>query len=193
MGVSGIGSTGYITGYEARRTTGNTVSKNFAGQMGNISNAKKSSQPITLHWFDHEDGDTPIGASAVGGTDGGSVTVYKPMDFDPANPVYKVKIWDAAGNVSERMVDISKVDPTNCDMIDMFVYSSHLTDSGECPNAQSAFLNASANPHGPGSVYGSVFDEENWVDIVKYAMQLQFDLGNMQGYLDYKKFWDFLQ
>ncbi|MDE7310437.1 MAG: hypothetical protein K2N87_02270, partial [Eubacterium sp.] len=25
------------------------------------------------------------------------LTVYQPKDFDPANPVYKVKVWDKSG------------------------------------------------------------------------------------------------
>ena len=43
-----------------------------------------------------------------------------------------------------------------------------------------------------GHVYDSPFDKMNRVDIVKYAIQVQYDVGNMAGYMDYKKFWDFL-
>lgn len=39
-----------------------------------------------------------------------SLTVYQPNDFEPAIPVYKVKAWDKDGNVTERMVDVSKID-----------------------------------------------------------------------------------
>ena len=48
---------------------------------------------------------------------------FSSKDFDPAHPVYKVKVWDADGNVTERMVDISKVDPGNCDTVDMYAYA----------------------------------------------------------------------
>ena len=90
---------------------------------------------FVLHISNEQDGEA-IGAMC--GTDH-SVTVYKPKDFDAENPVYKVKIWDKDGNATERMVDVSKVDPQNSDYIDMFAYASHLTDSGQCPGAQSAF------------------------------------------------------
>ena len=83
------------------------------------------------------------------------------------------------------MVDASKVDPNNCDYLDMYAYSCHLTDRGEFPNAQSTFMKASANPHGSGTAYDSPLDKKNWVDIVKYAMQVQYDVGNMAGYVDY--------
>lgn len=46
-----------------------------------------------------------------------SLTVYQPNDFDPANPVYKVKAWDKDENVTERMVDVSKIDKKNSDYI----------------------------------------------------------------------------
>lgn len=114
MSVNGIGAAGYpVTGYQTRRTGNNAAEKSFAGSMGNVKGTGNTG--ITLHISNEEDGQS-IGAMADHDS---SVTVYKTKDFDPANPVYKVKIWDAAGNVTERMVDISKVDPKNCDEIDM--------------------------------------------------------------------------
>lgn len=190
MAVSGIGATGYPIGHETRRTQKIVSDKNFAGQMSNTTSVQNSNQPMTLHWFDTKEGDTPIGACGL--ADGSSTTVYKPVDFDPANPVYKVRIWDAAGNVTERMVDISKVDPKNCDEIDMFAYSSHLTVSGECPNAQSVFMSASGFHRSSNSGADS-FDKTNWLNVIKELMQMQYDAGNLQGYLYDKKFWDFLQ
>lgn len=54
--------------------------------MNNTASVQNSNEPITLHWSDTKDGDAPIGACGL--ADGGSATVYKPADFDPANPVY---------------------------------------------------------------------------------------------------------
>ena len=190
MAIGGIGTTGYTVGYETRRTQKTVSDKNFAGQMSNTASVQNSNQPIALHWFDTEEGDAPIGACGL--ADGGSATVYKPADFDPANPVYKVKIWDEAGNGTERMVDISKVDPKNCDEIDMFAYSSHLTVSGECSNAQSAFMSA-AGYYRSSNSGADFFGKTNWLDVIKDIMQMQYDAGNLKGYLDFKKFWDFLE
>lgn len=184
MNVGGI-TANHPMEYGMKKTQKTTPDKCFAGRTQSVNNG----QGFTLHWFDNELGERPIGAR---GLESGSATVYKPVDFDPATPVYKVRVWDAEGNMTERMVDISKVDPQNCDSIDMYAYACHLTDSGEFPDAQSTFMRASANPHGPGTVYDSPYDRMNWVDIVKYAMQVQYDVGNMAGYMDYKKFWDFL-
>ncbi len=190
MAISGIGATGYLLGYETRRTQKNISDYNFAGQMNNTASVQNSNEPITLHWSDTKDGDAPIGACGL--ADGGSATVYKPADFDPANPVYKVKIWDEVGNMTERMVDISKVAPENCDEIDMFAYSSHLTVSGECPNAQSAFMSADGYYRSSNSG-ADFFGKTNWVNVIKDIMQIQYHAGNLKGYLDYKQFWDFME
>ncbi len=184
MSVNGIGAVGYpLAGCEARRTQHNAEG-NFAGQMNHVQNTKGTG--ITLYISNPEDGEA-IGSM---GNHDSSVTVYKPKGFDPANPVYKVKIWDAARNVMERMVDILKVDPENCDEIDMFAYSSHLTDSGKCPNAQRAFMGADSYRKTEGST--NQFEKVNWMDILKDLMQMQYHAGNLKGYLDYKKFWDFM-
>lgn len=186
MAIVGIGTTGYPVGYETRRTERNTAGKIFAGQRGSVASTQRTN--FTLHISNEEDGKV-IGSMA---DQDSSVTVYKTKDFDPANPVYKVKVWDEEGNVEERMVDISKVDPKNCDEIDMFAYSSHLADSGKCPEAQRAFIGAKSN-NGNSNSGSTLFGKENWMDIVKEMMQMQYDAGNLKGYLDYKKFWDFLQ
>ena len=186
MAIGRIGATGYPVGYETRRTERNTAGRNFAGKIGSVASTQRTN--FTLHISNEEDGKA-IGSMA---DQDSSVTVYKTKDFDPANPVYKVKVWDAEGNVAERMVDISKVDPQNCDEIDMFAYSSHLADSGKCPEAQRAFIGAKSN-NGNSNSGNKLFGKENWMDIVKEMMQMQYDAGNLKGYLDYKKFWDFLE
>ena len=182
MNIGGV-TTNYPIGYEARRTQRATTEKNYASNMGKTVGTNNSA--FVLHTSNEEDG-IAIGSST---NRNGSVTVYKPNDFDPANPVYKVKVWDAAGNVTEeRMVDASKVDPNNCDYLDMYVYSCHLTDSGECSGAQDAFMGVRFSV-GNDSSY---FDKSNWLDIIREMMQMQFETGNLAGFAKYKQFWDFL-
>jgi len=104
-----------------------------------------------------------------------------------------VKVWDKDGNVTERMVDVSKVDTTGSDYIDMFAYSSHLLASWKCPGAQSAVIRAGANQHGADNrTHDDLFGMNDWISVLKDAMQTQYDAGNLKGYLDYKQFWDFL-
>ena len=103
MSVSGIEATGYLA--------------------GQISTA-------ILHGSDEETGDIAI-CSGVDIENNSSITVYKTQDFDPDNPVYKVKTWDKDGNVTERMIDVSKVDPKSCDTAEMYAYTSNLKESGK--------------------------------------------------------------
>ena len=197
MSVNGIGQSGPFAagypavGYGTKRTEKNAMGEPFGSRMNH--QVQKSQMPggaFVLHYFDGEDGDHAVSASC--GNDY-SVTVYEPKDFDPANPVYKVKTWDNDGNTTERMVDISKVDPANCDYIDMYAYFSHASKSGKCSSDFYSFTGAGTIAYGTeGCSYQRLTNKVNWVDAVQEMMQMQDDAGNLQGYLEYKKFFDFL-
>ena len=186
MGINGI-SAGYD---EARyinvKNKANTADASFVGNMGKTAAAQNAS--FALH-ISSEAGEKAIGCA----TDrNGSVTVYKPKDFEPSHPVYHVKAWDAEGNVTaERMVDVAEVDPNSADYLDMFAYASHLADSGKCPDAQGAFIGANAI-YNADSGY-SYFDKTDWLGMIRDMMQMQYDAGNLAGYVKYKQFWDSLK
>ena len=128
MSIYGIGTAGYpVTGYEPRKTQ----RRNNASEMGSVTQTSQMpSGTFELHISNDTDGEA---VGAICGSDY-SMTVYQPKDFDPANPEYKVKVWDKEGNVTERMVDVSKVDTRSSDYVDMFAYASHLSASGEYPD-----------------------------------------------------------
>lgn len=128
MSVSGIGAAGYPTaGYETRKTEKNVAGGNFAKQAAEAAQAAGKAT-ATLYGAEEGSGDITI-FSGVELASGSSYSVYKTPDFDPENPVYKVKIWDKSGNVTERMVDVSKVDPKNCDTVEMYAYTADLKES----------------------------------------------------------------
>lgn len=197
MSIYGIGAAGnpmatHGAGYYGTRKVERKTDS--AGNIGQVSETVQQSEmsggAFELHISNDQDGEA-IGAAC--GRDY-SVTVYRPKDFDPANPVYKAKIWDRDGNVTERMVDVSEVDPRNSDYIDMFAYSSHLSASGECPSAQSSFMSSAVDQHGFDDMgFRDLFQETDWVSALADAMQTQYQAGNIEGYLDYKPFWDFLK
>lgn len=191
MNVNGIGAAGYpAAGYETGRAQRNNAARNGSDQAGAmVQTTQMAGGTFELHISNDEDGEV---ISAKCGTDY-SFTVYQPKDFDPANPVYKVKLWDRNGNVTERTVDVLKVDERDSDYIDMYAYSSYLTASGKCPVAQSAFVSASAYQHGSDNkMYHDLFERTDWMGVLKDAMQTQYHAGNLEGYLDFKQFWDFL-
>lgn len=119
MSVAGINGIANYPVYIPGKAIGGVSNNNFSSQI----NQTKTGNIHTLHWFDTPEGDKPLGA--LGDKGNSSITVYKPKDFDPENPVYKVKTWDAEGNVTERMVDVSKLDVKNSDRVDMFAYACY--------------------------------------------------------------------
>lgn len=192
MSVSGIGSYNY-TNYNQ-----NGVNRSKSNSIGNTNGQQQSTMgavsSFTLHGVgDAEEGDTLLGAIAGGGQS--SMSVFKTKDFDPKNPIYKVKIWDRQGHTTEKMVDVSKINPSNCDSVEMYAYSCYLTDSGKYLEAQDTFSRLHSFSKNTGT--GESFDQclgniTNWTQLAKQIMQMQYDGGNLSGYLDYKKFYDFM-
>ncbi len=189
MNVSGIEAAGYqIAGHETRKTERNVAGGNFAKQ------AAEAAQTATLHGADEGTGDITIfsGAEIVSGS---SYSVYKTQDFDPENPVYKVKIWDKSGNVTERMVDVSKVDLKNCDAVEMYAYTADLKESGKGSfedTVLKAVVAKSVKDAESSSGTWSFSDKFDWAKIVNDLMQSSYQYGDLKGYMEWKKFLGFL-
>lgn len=195
MSVNGIGAAGYpITGYETRKKEQYEVGGNFAKQA---AEARQASGRVsaTLHGADEGSGDIAV-SSWADVVNGSSISVYKTQDFDSENPVYKVKIWDKAGNVTERMVDVSKVDPKNCDTAEMYAYTANLKESGkgsfEDTVLKAAVAKAVKNAEQRNAASWSFSDKTDWVKIVNDIMQSEYSYGDLKGYMEWKKFLGFL-
>ncbi len=201
MGISGMNGIS-PNPYAALRSAGVQRTHKEAG-YGTVKTAEKFS-PVqgagggsipALHVFDNEEGDTTIGAWADPQA-GTSVSVYQTADFDAENPVYKVKIWDKDGNVEERMVNLAEFDPQTADTVEMYAYSCYLSKSGKYPNADMEFMMMHAMAKGNGLIEEgakeALFDQKNWLKILSDIVRMQYDVGDMQGYLRYKGFLDFL-
>lgn len=193
MSVNGIGTgeNAFVQKYTTEYPAAHKAEKNKEREeTADMSwTVKAENHEIVLHGKEsEEDGEVVSAWACVTGNT--SMTVYQPKDFDPANPVYRVKVWDSHGNVTERMVDISQVDPADCDTIDMYAYSAYLSKSGKCSDALTRFMSAHAHHKDMDGKYGyeHLFDKEDWLEIVKRVMQMQYQAGNLKGYMDYKRF-----
>ncbi|MDE5598537.1 MAG: hypothetical protein K2J04_12015, partial [Lachnospiraceae bacterium] len=82
MSVAGINGTANYPVYTPGKAKGNVSNNNFSQQI----NKTKAGSKFTLYWFDTPEGDKPLGA--LGDEGNSSITVYKPKNFDPENPVY---------------------------------------------------------------------------------------------------------
>ena len=197
MNVNGIGTSGYPAWYKTGRTEQKASGADFSAginQTNEVQQASGVQQPLVLHGKnDADEGETAVGSS-VNVQTGVSIAVYKPQDFDAENPVYHVRTWDTDGNMTERMVNISEIDPKHCDEVEMSAYTWYLSNSGKCPNAFLSFANAKAyNQTQENYTSESPFEKVDWVDIIRNFMQMQYDVGNMKGFLDYKKLLGFLE
>lgn len=183
----------------SQRTKNHMTTANAARQTGYAD--RTQSAGFTLHIGSGENTDRML--SAVAGRGKGGMTVFEPADFDPEKPMYKVCTWDQEGNMTERMVDLTKVDAHNSDQEEMFAYSCYLSDSVRYPEASDIFLRTR------GFLYDGMPDTDedmeftdalggaarqgkrDWTKLAAYIMQMQYDGGNLKGYLEYKKFVDF--
>lgn len=187
MSINGIGAAGYpAAGYETRRTERNVAGGDFAKQAAQAT--------ATLHGADEGSGDITVfsGAEVVSGS---SYSVYKTQDFDPENPVYKVKIWDKSGNATERMVDVSKVDPKNCDTVEMYAYTANLKESGKGSfedTVLKAVVAKSVKDAESRSDTWSFSEKFDWTKIVNDLMESSYHYGDLKGYMEWKKFLGFL-
>ncbi len=172
-------------------------------RTGNILNTK--GMGFTLHINSGSDGDRMLSAVAGGGK--GGMTVFEPADFNPEKPVYKVCTWDEEGSMTEHMVDVTKVNAADSDEVSMFAYACYLSESGQYPEAADTFLRTygyvksgaeeetigSTLVGGTAEAAGNMFGQakRDWMKIASCLMQMQYDSGNLKGYLEYKKFVDF--
>ena len=195
MNIGGVTRNDPI-GYENKRSQRAASGSNFAKEIASTAQADGAGATAALHGSIEETGDIAV-SSWADMVNGSSTTVYKTKDFDPENPVYKVKTWDAAGNVTERMVDVSKIDPENCDTIELYAYTSHLKESGKGDFKETvlkaAVAKAVKNAEQKNSGSWNYSEKVNWVDTVKDFMQSAFDHGDLKGYMDWKTFLSFLE
>ncbi len=197
MNVGNIGATTYnawIRRGEETATKGTSCQK-FSEIVGN----QVTDTNLVLHGVSEEmkeQGYTSVGSWADVQT-GNSTSVYKPADFDESNPVYLVKTWDAQGNVTEQMVDVSKVEPKNCDTVEIYAYTAHLKESGkgsfEDTVLKAAVAKAIKNAEQRSAGSWDFSEKVDWVKVVDDIMQSEYHYGDLKGYMEWKKFLEFLE
>lgn len=190
MSINGI-STNY-SAYDTGKTKQQANDKNFAKEITSIAQADGVEASSTLHGSDEESGDSAV-LQVLYTNSGLKYTVYKTQDFNSENPIYKVKIWDTAENMTERMIDASKINPKNCDTFEMDVYAVHLMETGKGSYEETVSKATMARGGVNSSVSWDYSKNVNWVEMVKNVMQSAYDYGDLKGYMEWKKFLSFLE
>lgn len=108
-----------------------------------------------------------------------------------------MKIWDKSGNVTERMVDVSKVDPKNCNAAEMYAYTADLKESGkgsfEDTVLKAAVAKAVKNAEQKSAGSWDFSEKTDWVKIARDIMQSAYRYGDLKGYAQWRKFLGFLE
>jgi hypothetical protein len=94
------------------------------------------------------------------------------------------------------MVDVSKVNLSNCDTAEFYAYTANLKESGkgsfEDTVLKAAVAKAVKNAEQRNSASWSISEKTDWVKIVNDIMQSEYSYGDLKGYMGWKKFLDFL-
>ena len=195
MNIGGA-TTNYSAAYDTAKVQNAGTDKNFAKKIADAAQTKGTGETSAVHGSDEESGDTAVFRALY--TDSGiKYTVYKTKDFSPENPIYKVKIWDEEDNMTERMIDASKINPRNCDTFEMEIYTAHLKETGKGDFKdtvlKAAIAKAASHSNQKSSTAWDYSSKINWVDIVKDIMQSAYGYGDLKGYMEWKKFLSFLE
>ena len=126
MNVGGV-SPNYPVTYNAEKAQKTGIHKSFAKSMSEVVQESGVGAIGSVN----ESGDIVMDSLCDSVNDLLTV-VYKTPDFDPENPAYKVKTWDTEGNVTERMIDVSKINTKNCDSFELLAYLVIFEDTYIC-------------------------------------------------------------
>lgn len=181
--------TNCMDGYNISKIGMSNSTKNFADE---VESACQRSEDAIQHDLGEESGDIAV-CAVLYTVSGSTYTVYKTQDFNPENPVYKIQIQDVAGNVTERMIDASKIDPKNCDTYEMDVYAVHLMETGKGSFEETVGRATMAKGGVNSSVSWDYTKKINWVEMVKDVMQSAYDYGDLKGYFEWQKFLGYME
>ena len=121
MDVGAIHQNGYAAAGARHREntagTGFTETIGRTGQKNSVDQTATDSEKPVFRWLYSADGSTG--------------EVYKAQDYTSEHPIYRVESRDAAGNLTEQMVDVLQVNPKNCNTYEMYAYAAHLKESGK--------------------------------------------------------------
>lgn len=191
MNVGNIGNA--YGAYNYTNKVQNNNGKSFGAAIGNVT--EMPSPNLTLHMSKEGDVEKSVGAWANPNA-GRSITLYQPQDYDPANPVYKMKVWDMDDNLlEERFIDINSIDPNNADSCEMYALAVYGEKSGKCPDAVARFTMMHAKQEIEQTAQHGSYSldtREDWIGILNDILKEQLDMGFMDGYLKNKAYLDFL-
>ena len=188
MAVNGISGNYYSAEYTNNKTPG-TADEDFADRINDIA---KNAEPEETG----NDKEKPV-FRWLYSADGSTGEVYKAQSDTLEHPVYRVKSWDAAGKLTERVIDVSQVDPRGCNTYEMYAYAADLKETGKGSFEETVLHAASARAvAGAGQNALASWDylqDIDWAETAQELMRSAYNYGDLQGYWAWKQFLGFLQ
>jgi hypothetical protein len=185
MSISGIGNYSYANAYQNVSCTTNQKSQNV-----NSFSSVGTSSNFALHIGD-ENGEKAL--TAVTLANGGSASVFKAENYSDENPEYRIRYWNKSGEYKDVNVKIGDVNPENASYLEMLAYSTYSDVQGYTDNALGNFSSVAS-----GVKCDNSYDENNvnikynFMSMVKELMEMQYRCNNLEGYLSYKQFYDYM-
>lgn len=184
MGNLSIGNYNYTQPQYKTNTRSNQSTNNF----GSVQTCPSSN--ITLRMNDGE-GNKAI--TCIGFPNGGSASVFKSNNYTDSNPEYLVKYWDKESGEQEILVKPQEVNPENASYLEMLAYSTYLDEKGYLSDAFGSFTKAAMGTDVSKSYDSNSINEKiDFKAMIKSFMDMQYNAGNLKGYLSIKKFYDFM-
>ena len=188
MAVNGISGNYYGTEYANNKMPG-TADRDFADRINDIAKSAESKDA-------GNDKEKPV-FRWLYSANGSAGEVYKAQGYTLEHPVYRVRSWDAAGNLTEHVIDASQVNPGSCNTYEMYVYAADLKETGKGSFEETVMHAVSARAAaGAGQTALNTWDFSkniNWTETAREMMQSAYDCGDLKGYLEWKKFLGFMR
>jgi len=129
----------------------------------------------------------------VGFPNGGSASVFKMEGYSEVNPQYRVRYWGSGWEKRGYIVDPTQVDPSNASYVEMLAYATYSDKQGATNDAFGKFITA-ANGVNADITYdlGNIDTKENFKGMIEEYMQMQHDMGDLQGYMSYRQLYDYM-
>ena len=170
MGITGVSTDYYQTGYTNNKTTKTGDEVQFSKNV--IACVAGGGQKVMLC--------SDAIMSYASPQTGESVNIYRADNYSKDNPIYVIKGLDAYGNPYEQEIDASQINPNHCSYNELMVLNA---ETGH--TSPSDYLHSVAMRDKSGT--GSYFEAADYIAYAKEVMNGMKTLGSWDIYLSYDK------
>lgn len=197
MGINGISTGYYPTGYTNNKTTKSAANgrtkdakMNYDNAIRNNSVSKnapvtKSSSFVCCHSA-HVEYDTSLDYDSIMFgiyyEDGSSLQIYKSKEYTNENPLMDIYVRNPDGEWSKETINAKEIDLEHCSFAEMRVATAYLWETGVITDEWTYVQLSRANEEDRTVTYDDIFTPQNWLERVARWMKYQIDGGQYAAY-----------